>query len=397
MSAPLVHEVIRALGRASGIAALGLVTAMFTPGDRCTPYIPVLSPFLRILSGILSIPAVLILRVLRLGAGGNATSQELVLLVLLDLALYGTLFFFLDRRFRRRARRPAVEAAFQTRRALLVQGAVVLGGAAGVVTMARDKENVEVRARELVLPGLPEELAGLRVVLVSDLHRGPYNSLDYLVRVADLVNAERPDLVLVPGDFVHGSGTFFPEVAEVLARLRPRCGMVGTLGNHDHWEGPDLARSLFPRAGLRLVDNSRLFLSPGRELVAEVPERGLCLGGVGDLWQDRQDLEAALGGVPRSMPRLLLSHNPDFAEDPVPPGHRVDLQLSGHTHGGQVSLPLVGSPVVPSRFGNRYAEGLVRGPRWPVYITRGIGTTVLPLRFRARPEITVLVLRPGVS
>ena len=104
-----------------------------------------------------------------------------------------------------------------------------------------------------------------------------------------------------------------------------------------------------------------------------------------------------LGFQQFGLPRVLLSHNPDVAEEPefVESGHRVDLMLSGHTHGGQVAIPGVGSPVTNSKFGQKYARGLVRGPVCPVFVSRGLGTTVVPVRLGARPEIAVIELRVG--
>lgn len=393
MSLSVAQELIRALGRALAVAAPCLVVGLLTRGGA--PPGPLQSVFggLQLAAVVVSAPALLVLRGLHLTTGNYLSNHGLVALTALNLAFYGALFFHLARRLRRGGLAP--ERRGLTRREVLVRGAVLVAGTGGMLALARDKENLEVVTRELVLPALPDELVGLRLALITDLHRGPYNGMDYLVAMADRVNAERPDLVLAVGDFVHASGAYFDEAAEVLARLRPRLGLVGTLGNHDHWEGLARARATLGGAGLRLVDNDRLFVTTRRELSAERPDQGLCLAGVGDLWEDRQDLEAALRGVPDAMPRLVLSHNPDFAEDPVPHGLRVDLQLSGHTHGGQVNLPGLGAPVVPSRYGNRYASGLVQGPRWPVYISRGIGTTVLPLRLRVRPEITLFHLRQG--
>jgi uncharacterized protein len=115
---------------------------------------------------------------------------------------------------------------------------------------------------------------------------------------------------------------------------------------------------------------------------------------VGDLYMDTQRYDAALGGVPADMPRLLLSHNPDVAEDPALAvyGYRIDLMLSGHTHGGQIYIPGIGSPIVPSQFGQKYARGLVQGPVCPVFISRGLGHTVLPVRIGVRPEMAVIEL-----
>jgi predicted MPP superfamily phosphohydrolase len=136
-----------------------------------------------------------------------------------------------------------------------------------------------------------------------------------------------------------------------------------------------------------------MFVTPERRLVGSARE-GLCLAGVGDLWEDRCDYGAALDGVAGGVPRILLSHNPDVAEEAgfLQSGYRVDLMLSGHTHGGQVSLPGVGAPVTNSRFGQKYAKGLVAGPVCPVFVSRGLGMTVMPVRWGVRPEIAVIEL-----
>jgi predicted MPP superfamily phosphohydrolase len=113
--------------------------------------------------------------------------------------------------------------------------------------------------------------------------------------------------------------------------------------------------------------------------------------------EDATRFEAALAYVPEAMPRLMLSHNPDAAEDrdllAIRP--RIDLMISGHTHGGQVRFPVVGSMIVPSRYGQKYAMGLVKGPVCDVFVSRGIGTTILPIRFNVPPEIAVIELRAG--
>ena len=135
-------------------------------------------------------------------------------------------------------------------------------------------------------------------------------------------------------------------------------------------------------------------LTPERRLVPAA-DAGLAVAGVGDLWEDRQDYQRALGGLPGSMPRLLLSHNPDLAEQAefIRSGLRVDLMLSGHTHGGQVRLPGLGAPISSSRFGQKYSQGLVEGPVCRVFVCRGIGVSAFPLRLGVPPEIAVLELQ----
>ena len=112
---------------------------------------------------------------------------------------------------------------------------------------------------------------------------------------------------------------------------------------------------------------------------------------MGDLWEDRVSFNDALAGVPEDMPRIVLSHNPDVAET-MPAGFRVDLMCAGHTHGGQVWVPTLGTPIVPSRYGSKYAGGLVQGPHCRVLVSRGVGMAILPVRFRVRPELVVIDL-----
>lgn len=250
-----------------------------------------------------------------------------------------------------------------------------------------------VRRLRLPLADLPPALDGLRVAHMTDLHLGRYNSAAYLESVVRRCNDLAPDLVLLTGDFVHGSPRFIPRVAAIVARLAPRLGTLAVLGNHDHWEGAAACRRALRRAGAHLVDNARRWV--GRDGLSHRARPGcLCVAGVGDLWEDRTDLDAALFGVDPRTPRLLLSHNPDFAETATArrSPHRVDLMLSGHTHGGQVRLPGGRSLISPSRHGTKYDQGFVDGPRFRVFVSTGVGTTILPVRLLVRPEIVLFRL-----
>jgi hypothetical protein len=160
--------------------------------------------------------------------------------------------------------------------------------------------------------------------------------------------------------------SYIEPVAQELGELRAKIAVVGVLGNHDWWEDAPLMRREFHKAGILLLDNDRRVLTPGRALATREKE-GLALCGVGDLWEDRIDYARALDGLAPGMPRLLLSHNPDVAEERafIQGDWRVDLMLSGHTHGGQVVLPGLGAPVTSSRYGDKYAQGLVGRARMP--------------------------------
>ena len=246
---------------------------------------------------------------------------------------------------------------------------------------------VVVRRRTLRLPHWPSELAGLRVAVLADLHAGaPHVDEAKVARLVRGINRVRPDLVALLGDYVDPTVAFgtrvAPEaVAAALGRLRAPLGVVAVLGNHD-WihVGERMGRCLRD-AGLTVLENDAVAVAPG-----------LWVAGVGAESERRADPYAALAAVPGDDAVLLLSHNPDtFVRVP----DRVALTLAGHTHAGQVALPYVRASYIPSRFGERFARGhLVEGGRH-LFVSAGVGTSRLPIRFLAPPEIVVLRLEPA--
>ena len=297
---------------------------------------------------------------------------------------------------RRRAARRDEEGAGRRSFLRRAAGWSVVGGGAllGGYTVLVEPAWLRVVRIRLPLAGLPAALSGMKVAHLTDLHLGRYVSAGHLRRVVQLTNRERPDLVLLTGDYVHGSPGFIRPVFQLLAGLRARLGMAGVLGNHDHWEDTAESFKQMKAAGIHVLDNRRLFVGAAG-ITATPTAAGLCVAGVGDLWEDTQDL-GVLADAPADMPRLLLSHNPDFAEvqQARTSEHRVDLMLAGHTHGGQVRLPGTRSIITPSRHGSKYAKGMVQGPAFPVFVSTGIGMTILPVRMLVRPEIVVFTLVP---
>ena len=164
-------------------------------------------------------------------------------------------------------------------------------------------------------------------------------------------------------------------------------GVFGVLGNHDYAHGQAETRDSMKAAGIHDLTNNGLWLTRGNGR--------LRLGGVDDLWFGRPDAKPALGDATIYDACLLVSHNPDFAETLT--DRRVGLMLSGHTHGGQVSLPGMANPFVPSRYGMKYAKGMVEAPATKVYISRGLGLAAVPMRFNCPPELTLLTLRSAES
>jgi len=237
------------------------------------------------------------------------------------------------------------------------------------------------------LPNLPEPFDGLRAAFLSDCHHGKLVPLSFIRRAVALARRAQPDLVLFGGDYITGSGRYTDPCIEALSELRPPLGSFGVLGNHDGWRNPAGTHLAFSRFGITDLTNRGVWL--------ERKGARLRLGGVGDLWTDKQDVDRAVGPAGPGDPVILLSHNPDLAEELNT--DLVDLLLCGHTHGGQVCLPVVGAPYVPSRFGNKYARGLVRGPRCLVFTSCGIGTVSLPIRLLCRPEVVLLTFRRGTG
>jgi predicted MPP superfamily phosphohydrolase len=243
----------------------------------------------------------------------------------------------------------------------------------------------------LEVPNWPLTASGLRVALLPDLHVGsPYVGLAKLREIVGLVNGARPDLVLVLGDLVIQGvrgGRFVPpeRTAGELGRIQAPLGVYAVLGNHDAWLDASRVRRALEGAGIPVLEDSAVRIAPG-------PSLTFWLAGVSDFWTGTHDVRAALRGVPEWGSVLAFTHNPDiFPQVPA----RVSLTLAGHTHGGQVRLPLFGPPIVPSRFGQRYAAGhVVEGGRH-LFVATGVGTSIIPVRFGVPPEVVVVTVRCG--
>lgn len=240
----------------------------------------------------------------------------------------------------------------------------------------------KVSRHTIAVPRLPGAFDGMTVALLADIHHGPYWGIDFVRSVVEDANALGADLVLLGGDFVHRDPKYIEPCIAELAKLKAPRGVYYVLGNHDHWEGAVRCRAALGKAEIESLENRGLWLTKDGAR--------LRLGGVGDLWEDTQELDAALGDCRDDETALLLSHNPDYTEDIR--DRRVGLVLSGHTHGGQCQFPIIGAPVVPSRYGEKYLEGLVKTDHTQVFVSRGLGTITPPVRFMCRPEIVLITL-----
>jgi predicted MPP superfamily phosphohydrolase len=238
-----------------------------------------------------------------------------------------------------------------------------------------------VEAVKVPIRGLGEALDGFKIVALSDFHLYPFTELPFIQRAIDLARGLNPDLVVLVGDFVDATAEAIHELAPAFGALNAKHGVMAVLGNHDVGKGPAVVTRALKGAGIEVLVYRALEIGVGGAY--------LRVAGVDSL-QGRQDLSAALRGGKDGVPTVLLAHEPDIADSVVQHG-RVDLQISGHSHGGQVRLPLFEGLSLP-RWGRKYAFGRYQVGDMTVYTGRGIGTTSVPIRIGSVPEVSEITL-----
>ena len=247
---------------------------------------------------------------------------------------------------------------------------------------------------ELVVPRLPRELDGLTIAQLSDFHFDSHSSADLIRSAVAITNGLAPDLIALTGDYVtvsrfssrfHASENSKP-CAALLGELRAPLGVFGVLGNHDESADARVVTRSLEAHGVTVLRNFNLRI--------EARGERLWIAGVDDVLAGNAKLSQALQGIPADGATVLLAHEPDFADSVA--GQAVDLQLSGHSHGGQVRFPLVGAVYLPP-MARKYPYGLNQIGRLKLYTNRGLGTIGLPVRFSCPPEITLLTLRSELA
>ncbi len=228
------------------------------------------------------------------------------------------------------------------------------------------------------LAGLPPDLNGFTVAHLSDIHLSQNVPLAVIERIVALTNSVQPDVVVLTGDYVTKDMNLAGECARTLGKLCAGRGVFAVLGNHDYWTDPLLITRLLRQNGVTVLINESRLLAPN-----------LWLAGMDDIWSGRPDLGKALARVPAGAATILLAHEPDFADQAQ--GWGSLLQLSGHSHGGQVCLPFSKRPILPFLSWKYYA-GLHRAGDILVYTSRGVGTIQPPFLFTCRPEVALLTL-----
>ena len=259
-----------------------------------------------------------------------------------------------------------------------------LGGVGACMGNGFLREPFDVRLEQVKIPiaDLGPEFDGYRIALLSDFHVPAKSSLNLVRHAFELAKSFKPDLIALTGDFVHNRESGVPDFEPYFGDVTAPDGVFGVLGNHDHWVDAYLVRKrLGEGTHVQILDNEHRILHRGNARLA--------IAGVDDLWCGKVRTGRALGSINPDVPRVLLAHNPDFALD-MSDDFRVDLQLSGHTHGGEVRIPFGPAPVLPSKYGQRFRDGLCFG-KHRVYVNRGI-CSVSRARFCCPPEVTAITL-----
>jgi len=256
---------------------------------------------------------------------------------------------------------------------------------------------VEVSRVRLKLPRLPDAFSGLRIAQLSDIHIGPWMTLEKVREILSAVVEQSPDVLALTGDFVLTYSRMgksyraeLEELSQAIRQLSDRFLVVAVLGNHDVMYNSFEVQDALQKGGAHVLVNS-----------VHTLERGAArfhLAGLDDIYRGRPDLNKVLDSFPSDECAMLLVHEPDFADTSAETG-RFDLQISGHSHGGQIVLPFVGPPILP-KYGQKYPSGLYQvstgstyqGGKMFQYTNRGVGMTFPAVRFNCRPEITLFTL-----
>ena len=276
-----------------------------------------------------------------------------------------------------------------TRRKFLAGSVAGLAALALADTLYLEPRDVQVRRINISLKRLPQAFDGYRIAQISDIHFGPYMGKPGVERAVRLVQSFQPDLIALTGDFVShpfarrvgkAGARFVEPCADVLAQCKDS-RLAAVLGNHDHWNNAGIVEAGLRERGISVLRNASLPI--------ERENARIWLAGIDDAFVGAADLRQALRAIPADEATILLAHEPDFADHAA--RFPVDLQLSGHSHGGQVRLPGVGALILPG-MARKYPMGLNRVGELQVYTNVGLGVVNPPVRFLCPPEVTFLTL-----
>lgn len=275
----------------------------------------------------------------------------------------------------------------------------MLAGVLGKGVYNTSSHQIEAARSSIIVENLPEPFKGFKIAFLTDLHASYIASNALYEAAGRIVREFEPDMIAFGGDYITGSTKFLSgsmgrfdethlhECVEALGSLGAPYGVYSVLGNHDCWGGAEetgiVIKTLTGKFGAVWLRNQSVQISRGGGMIH--------LLGVDDYWEDTCSLPKAYGRLTKKDVKILLSHNPDINAE-IFPTMSVDLILSGHTHGGQVRLPIVGMPLTPSKFGQKYLSGAVMDGKRITYVSRGIGHLLLPVRINCDPEVSLITL-----
>lgn len=264
---------------------------------------------------------------------------------------------------------------------------VGIGSAAAAIAASYplfiERQMIHINTYRVPVPHLPPSFENFTIVHLTDLHYGPLVSVNHCKKVLSLIEGLPKDCVICTGDFVHerDAEKEIDVIWPLLGELSAPAGVFSVLGNHDHWSDTDRSIYWMRRNG-QCLHHKVITLQRGKE--------ALHLAGAGDLWEDHISIDRLVESIPGNECVIVAAHNPDSADTML--YRQPDLFITGHTHGGQVQFPLVGPPVLPVK-NKRYSSGLLESDAGtPLFISKGIGWALYPVRFNCIPEIAVLKL-----
>ncbi|WP_134683190.1 metallophosphoesterase [Brevibacillus migulae] len=254
----------------------------------------------------------------------------------------------------------------------------------GIFAFFPERDRLEVHEMKLSLPRLPHSFEGFRICHFTDLHVGHYLDEVGLTRLVETITSCEPDLICFTGDLVDKDVNSLEEAMPFLQNLKAPAGKFAVLGNHDYRTDAMAVIQAWKQAGFCVLRNQHAAVSRAKER--------LYILGVDDVLYGDPQLEEALEGIPEAACKILLAHEPDYASTAA--AYPIDLQLSGHSHGGRVRLPVVGHLLVP-QLGSLYPDGYydAGGSGLQVFTSRGVGTTLMPVRFLCPPQIAMITLQ----
>lgn len=264
---------------------------------------------------------------------------------------------------------------------------LIAAGAVGSVANALwiEPARLSVTRQDVVSEKLPPGLDGLRVGLLADLHFRPDQDAELIDQVVAQVRRENLDLIALAGDFMSGDPGVIEPLLARLGKMNAAHGVFAVMGNHDGWSGnPAIIARQFEKAGISFLINRHSLLS--------IRGESLAVAGTDFVWLGNPDPARTLKGIAAETPILALVHEPDYF-DTMTAHREIMLQLSGHTHGGQCRVPLVGYAPMTPKYGRKYVQGSFSSGDSNLFVTRGVGTTGPRARFACPPELAVLTLR----